>query len=131
MSRQDRRANPDQWWKLSGYFDASTKKVHGLDEKYAQYVKGSIGDIVVIEIPANMPSQDRNALMSGFQEMAAGLGEQHRFMFVPDNIRFLKVSPVDRDTSRHLDRQAMNRRVDASVRAARADQNRGSGEEPS
>ncbi len=132
-NRHERRANPDQWWKLVAYFDGSTKTVHGLDEKFSQYVKGTIDDIVVIEVPTNLPPQERLAIMQGFREMAAGMGEEHRFMIVPDNIRFLRVVPVDRDTTRQLEHRLKVRRVEASVRTAKADvadQNPGSGEEP-
>ncbi len=130
MSRHERRANPDQWWKLSGYFDGSTKSVHGIDEKYAQYVKGEVGDIIVVEVPTNMSTPERVALMQGFREMATAMGEEHRFMFIPDNIRFLNVTPVDRETARQLDQKFRVRKIEANVRTAKIDaaQNPGSGE---
>lgn len=121
-NRQERRANPDQWWKLVGYFDESTKaKVHGLKDEYAQYVKGSIDRVIVVALPSDIPISQRAALMEGMRQSARLAGNEHEYLVVPDSVKFLRVQPADRETARRLDVLYRNRRIDAQVSAAKAE----------
>lgn len=121
MSRKDRRANPDQWWKLVGYFDKDTKTPHALGDQYAQYVKGSIDDILVIQLPDTLPAAERLAIMRGIQEVLSIAEKDQRVLIVTDSVKFVRVQPLDPATCKSLDKQMTVRRIEANVRAGKAE----------
>jgi hypothetical protein len=119
-NRKERRADPARWYRLDGYFDKRTDHVHGLDEKHAQYVLGRIDDIVIVQVPDEMPPAQRMAFMQGFREVAALASQEMKYILVPSSVKMLRLIPVDATTSKELDRQMRLRQVEANVRAEKA-----------
>ena len=121
MNRKDRRADPPRWYKLDAYFDEKTKNEHGLGDEHAQYVLGRIDDVVIVKVPDGMPPASRTAFMQGFLEVAAMASDEMKYILVPESVKLLRLVPVGFERSKELDRSLRLRRIEAGVRAAKAD----------
>lgn len=108
MSRKDRRANPDQWWKLVGI---AGRMPEDLPEQFTQYAKGMIDDIVVIQIPEGLSHDETAALLRGIKETIALSGIEHQFMVIPPHVKMLRLRPVDHEIGKKLDRELSLRRL--------------------
>jgi len=115
MNRRNRRANPSQWYKFDAY--QLPDGVHGLGEKYSQYVRGELGELVVVAIPSDLPPAERQAFMEGFRETIALVSDQLKFVMVPDTVQMLRLSPVSPEVAKDLNRQLRMRQVSARIRA--------------
>jgi len=124
MNRKERRANPDQWWKLVAQ-SLDRIDLPELPDEYAQYVKGSIGDVLVVALP-NLPPSETVALVKGVRELCALMDRQ--VVVVPDAVKFCRFRPVvNQEQIKKLDGRLRNSQLAARARAAIVDK----GDEPS
>lgn len=120
MNRKERRANPDQWWKLVAYSDG--KVGHELPEQFAQHVKGTIGDIIVVAVPSALPPAERVAWMQSIRESFAMAGLTQNVIVVPDSVKLCRFRPVVSEAeAKALDRQVQRSSLGTQMRMNAAD----------
>lgn len=113
MSRHDRRADPDQWYRISAAsLDPSDRPAEIPPDK-AAYFKGPIDKLLVFSIPTEIPTQQRIGLMQGIREFAEANGVEA--MVLDDTIKICALRKVDDHTAKLLER---DRRLRATERAA-------------
>lgn len=113
MSRHDRRADPDQWYRISAASLDPTDRPAEIPADKAAYFKGPIEKLLVFAIPAEIPMQQRINLMQGIREFAEANGVEA--MVLDDTIKICALRKVDEMTAKALER---DRRLRATERSA-------------
>ena len=118
-NRKDRRANPDQWHRIVAYFDPAEERVVELaeDQKGAVCIRGSLDNVIVVQVPDMTPNQQVE-ILKGVQAVMEGAGIEKPIVLIPDFVKLVKFRTLDAATSKKLDRHAKDKKFSAAVENA-------------
>ncbi len=104
-TRRDRRSDPDRWYRVAAYFDPDEQRMVEVEGHGAVCIKGSIEDVIVVQIPDLTPQQQLT-LLKGFQATIQGAGIEKPVVLIPAWVKVVKFRPIDAATGKKLDRHA-------------------------
>ena len=118
-NRKERRADPDRWHRIVAYFDPAKERVVELGEnqKGAVCIRGSLDNVIVVQVPDMTPSQQVE-ILKGVQTVMEGAGIDKPIVLLPDFVKLVKFRTLDVATSKKLDRHAKDKRFSAAVEQA-------------
>lgn len=108
------------WFEVTQYADTLGEKVFTLPSGQRYQVRGPVEDVMIVVIPHNDMHQmsmdgSLNTMLDAVQMTIRGGGFEGGVLIVPDSIRFMKLNPVDRITSKMLEQRDARQRVALSA----------------
>jgi hypothetical protein len=115
-TRKERRADPDRWYRICAYFDPEDGRVVNLesDSQGAVCIKGSIDNVIVIQVP-DLPPKKQVEVLRGVQATLEGGGVDKPVILLPNWVEFVKLRPLDTATCKKLDRHATMKSIEKEV----------------
>lgn len=101
-TRAERRADPDQWWRISGMGNES--QVLPIGGGNEVYLKGDVQGATVVQISAELSQSMGPAVMEAVQESLKGAGIE-RAVILPAGVEFVRMEPVGPAKAKDLDRK--------------------------
>lgn len=99
-SRAERRADPDQWWRVSG--QASEKHVMEIGGDHEVYLKGNVEGATVVQLSPALSRAMGPAVTEAIQESLKGAGIENAII-VPAGVEFLRMEPVSAEEGKRLE----------------------------
>jgi hypothetical protein len=102
----------DQWYEITGFWDPDSEKVVDLGDVRC-IVKGSIDNVVVVQVPADLPPDNAHRLMRVTQETlkGGGKGADRPMVLMPDNIKLMRARKITQSEMDKIKKQQAAERV--------------------
>lgn len=91
----------ERWYEIVGYFDPDKEEVVE-QAGHRTVVRGSIDDVIIVQVPAHLHPQDAHRLMAQVQETMSKGGINRPLILMPDNVRLMKVKRLSAKETREI-----------------------------
>ena len=101
-NRSERRKNPDQWWEVTAYGNKARAFEVGADQTV--YIQ-DVSDTTVVKLPPGFQTLTPGIQQEFVEALQAALkagGIEHA-VIVPDDVQFLRMTPVPHQKGKELD----------------------------